>query len=94
MGSLGKTFGRGIGRKIGEYAGKKLGKYTGVHAKKGGKVGTQIGGILGDLLPFKKGGKVTKKTQPALLHKGEFVLPKGVKPTKKQKAEVMRRKRK
>jgi len=92
MGSFGRTIGRTLGRKVGEYAGKKLGKYTGVHAKKGGKVGTQIGGILGDLVPFKKGGKVTKKTQRALLHKGEFVLPRGVPPTKKQKAAVRKRK--
>ena len=92
MGVLGRTLGRAAGRKIGEYAGKKLGKYTGVHAKKGGKVGTQIGAILGDLVPFKKGGLVKKKTQRALLHKGEFVLPKGIPPTKKQKIAVMKRK--
>jgi hypothetical protein len=92
MGSVGKEVGRKLGKKIGRYAGKRLGKYTGVHQKRGGKVGEKIGSILGDLVPFKKGGKVTKKTQKALLHKGEFVLPKGVPPTKKQKAAVRKRK--
>lgn len=92
MGSIGKEVGRKLGKKIGRYAGKRLGKYTGVHQKRGGKVGEKIGSILGDLVPFKKGGPVMKKTQKALLHKGEYVLPKGVKPTKKQKKEVMKRK--
>jgi hypothetical protein len=39
------------------------------------------------MLPFKKGGRV-KKTGPALVHKGEFVLPASVKPTKSQLAKV------
>jgi hypothetical protein len=43
---------------------------------------------------FKKGGRV-KKTGKAMLHKGEFVLPVGVKPTKAQiKKVAMRKKRK
>ena len=36
---------------------------------------------------YKKGGKVTK-TGKALVHKGEYILPKGVKPTKAQVKKV------
>jgi hypothetical protein len=93
MGILGKRIGSFLGRRIGTFAGNKLGKYTKVGPMKGGEVGDQIGGILGNLLPFKKGGPV-KKTCPALLHKGEFVLPKGVKPTKQQKHRVAKLKKK
>jgi hypothetical protein len=43
---------------------------------------------------FKKGGKV-KKTGPIMAHKGEYVLPASVKPTKKQVSKVSKlRKRK
>jgi hypothetical protein len=43
---------------------------------------------------FKKGGKV-KKTGPIMAHKGEYVLPASVKPTKKQMSKVSKlRKRK
>lgn len=83
MGRVGKFIGRKVGGHVGRFAGNKLGKYTGVHGDKGEKVGKTIGGLLGELAPFKKGGKV-KKTGPIYAHKGEFVLPKGVKPTKKQ----------
>jgi hypothetical protein len=49
----------------------------------------------GHKLPeFKKGGKV-KKTGPIMAHKGEYVLPASVKPTKKQMSKVSKlRKRK
>jgi len=49
----------------------------------------------GPRLPeFKKGGKV-KKTGPIMAHKGEYVLPASVKPTKKQVSKVSKlRKRK
>ena len=53
--------------------------------------GAGIGGILGGLLPFKKGGRVphTPSGQvPAMLHSGEYVLPRGVKPTKAQMKSV------
>jgi hypothetical protein len=40
---------------------------------------------------FKKGGLV-KKTGVAFVHKGEFVLPVGVKPTKAQIKQVAKRK--
>lgn len=53
--------------------------------------GAQVGGSLGSLLPFKKGGRV-KKTGPIYAHKGEFVLPVGVAPTKAQKAKVAKKK--
>lgn len=88
MGVLGRKIGSFLGSKIGQFAGNKLGKYTGVGGARGAEAGGKVGGILGELAPFKKGGYVKKKTQPALLHKGEFVLPKGVKPTKKQKMAV------
>ena len=93
MGSLGKLAGLTLGRKIGRYAGKRLGRYTGVHKKRGGEVGEKIGAILGDLIPYRKGG-IVRKTGPGLLHSGEFVLPRGVKPTRKQVKVVKRRHRK
>ena len=40
---------------------------------------------------YKKGGRV-KKTERALVHKGEYVLPKGVKPTKKQVGMIRKKK--
>ena len=94
MGALGRRIGNFLGTKIGQFAGSKLGKYTGVGADRGGVAGGKVGGILGELAPFKKGGYVKKKTQKALLHKGEFVLPKGVPPTKKQKAAVKKLRKK
>ena len=93
MGAIGRIAGHRLGKKIGRYAGKHLGKYTGVHAKKGGIVGGKIGQLLGDLVPFRKGG-IVRKTGAALLHSGEFVLPRGVKPTRKQVKVVKRRHRK
>lgn len=36
---------------------------------------------------FKKGGRV-KRTGKALVHKGEYILPRGVKPTKAQVKKV------
>ena len=93
MGVIGHHVGKYLGGKIGKFAGRKLGKYTGVNSDRGMKVGQDIGGALGSLTPYKKGGPV-RKTKPALLHKGEYVLPKGVKPTKKQKKMVAKRHRK
>ena len=77
-----------IGSQIGSIAGGALGK------KYGGSTGEQIGKIAGGALGlafpyFKKGGKV-KKTGPAIVHKGEYVLPSSVKPTKAQRAAVAR----
>ena len=46
-----------------------------------------------DALPrFKKGGRV-KKTGKAILHKGEFILPVGVKPTKAQLKKVAKKRK-
>jgi hypothetical protein len=45
------------------------------------------------IFKYKKGGRV-KKTGVAMVHKGEFVLPVGVKPTKAQIKKVAMRKRK
>jgi len=41
----------------------------------------------GNAIGFKLGGRV-KKTCTALVHSGEFVLPKSVKPTAEQKKQV------
>jgi hypothetical protein len=94
MGVIGRKIGQFFGRGIGKFAGDKLGKFTGIGGEKGGNIGEDIGGdVLGHLIPFKKGGHV-KKTGPILAHKGEFILPKGVAPTKGQKARVFKKKTK
>ena len=91
MGKLGRKLGHALGKAIGGFAGKELGKFTGMGQDEGHKFGGDIGGdILDFLIPFKKGGKV-KKNGPAYLHKGEFVLPKGVKPTKAQLKKVRKK---
>lgn len=87
MGVIGEKLGSLLGRSIGNFAGSKLGKYTGIGAQEGGEAGGDIGGKIGALLPFKKGGRV-KKTGPILAHKGEFILPRGVAPTKQQLKKV------
>ena len=84
-----------IGSAVGSFAGGKLGKHFG--GKKGESVGKTIGGLAGGLLPYKNGGVVKgKKGKPVqiLAHGSEFILPVGVKSTKKQKAEVAKRKKK
>lgn len=90
MGKIGKQIFSALGRGIGNFAGSKLGKFTGIGADEGSKIGENIGGDIGDLIPFKKGGRVRRNTR-ALLHKGEFVLPRGVPPTKAQKKAVRKR---
>lgn len=91
MGVIGRKLGSALGRSIGNFAGQNLGKFTGIGEKEGSQIGGDIGGdILDKLIPFKKGGRV-KKTGPILAHKGEFVLPKGVKPTKAQVKAVSKR---
>lgn len=92
MGVIGRKLGQALGRGVGNFAGQHLGKFTGMGAEKGGNIGEDIGGdILGALIPFKKGGRV-KRTGPILAHKGEFILPAGVRPTKGQKARVFKKK--
>ena len=88
-------FGNIIGKSLGGVAGGIAGGFVG--GKKGRKIGSKLGSDLGGtagalLTPYKKGGKVPK-TGPAMLHKGEFVLPAHVKPTKAQKSAVAKGKR-
>lgn len=91
MGVVGRFIGEHLGRGIGRLAGKHLGRHTGIGEEQGGDIGKTIGSnILGQLIPFKKGGKV-KKTGAALVHKGEFILPKGVRPSTHQIALVRKR---
>ena len=79
MGLLGSA----IGKLAGGIIGKKLGNQ---------KAGEEIGGAVGTVAPgFKTGGAV-KRTGKALVHKGEYVLPKGVKPTAAQRKAVAKRK--
>lgn len=81
MGFFGNLLGQGVGALAG-----------GLFGGKGRDVGAGIGGKLGSLLPFKTGGPV-KKTGPALIHKGEYILPaNGPKPTKAQRAAVAKNK--
>ena len=72
MGLLGASIGSYAGSGLGQYVGKKYGGSIGEEAGKNiGRIG---GGALGALLPFRDGGKVMK-TGPALLHKGELIIP-------------------
>jgi len=73
MGVIGGAVGSAIGSIGGQMVGGSIagGKYK----KEFGSVGSAVGGVIGGLTPFKKGGLVKKKTQPALLHKGEWVVP-------------------
>ena len=80
---------------FGSLIGNELGKLIG--GKKHSGLGATLGTIAGDFLPFETGGAVKvakgKKTQKALLHKGEYVLPANAKVTKTQKAIVAKNKR-
>lgn len=89
-------FGNIIGKSLGGVAGGIAGGFVG--GKKGRKIGSKLGSDLGGtagalLTPYKMGGRVNK-TEPALVHKGEFVLPAGVKPTKAQMSAVAKGKKK
>jgi hypothetical protein len=91
MGKFGGFVGRRAGGFAGHHAGLRLKKYTGVGEKRGREIGEAVGEILGEaLIPFKKGGRVKFKGA-ILAHKGEFVLPKGVKPTTHQIKLVRKR---
>jgi hypothetical protein len=85
-GAVGSELGSGIAGLIGRrVAGRKGGEIA-------SRIGRVAGGVVGGALPmFKKGGKVNK-TGLAVVHKGEYVLPAGVKPTKAQKAKVAKKK--
>ena len=64
-------------------------------AKSYGKMWGNLLGVKGvkGVNGYKTGGTV-KKTELALVHKNEFVLPAGVKPTKEQKAQIRKLKQK
>ena len=70
MGFIGQEIGNEVGGLIGSYIGNKF-----KHKKTGQKIGSLVGKVGGSYLPFKNGGYVNK-TQLALLHKGELVVPK------------------
>jgi len=94
MGVIGRQIGNFLGGKLGSLAGGALGGITGTGSDEGERIGGTIGGnLLDKLIPFKKGGRV-KRTGPILAHKGEFVLPAGVKPTKQQLSQVMKKRSK
>lgn len=79
-------FGGKIGKVLGAEIGSKLG------GKSGRAIGSALGEAGGSLAPgFRNGGKV-KRTGKALVHRGEYVLPKGVKPTAAQRKAVAARK--
>jgi hypothetical protein len=89
MGVLGQKLGTLAGKFLGGKVGKLL-DFQGLGQKaedRGSSIGSRLGRYAGEMLPFKKGGRV-KKTGPALVHKGEFILPKGVAPTKSQIIKV------
>lgn len=91
MGKIGKSLGAILGKALGGVGGKYLEKYTGIGEQEGREKGESLGGDLGEkYLPFKKGGRV-KKNGKIIAHKGEFVLPKGVKPTTHQIKMVRKR---
>jgi len=93
MGVYGDILGPLAGELIGTYAGHKLGGYTGIGSGAGGTYGKTIGSAIGKLVKYKKGGRV-KRTGKAIVHKGEYVLPKGVRPTKSQMKKVAAKKKK
>lgn len=83
FGKISKLAARGVAKKIG------LPKAA---VREIGNLGEKIGNAA-PVPQFKTGGKV-KKTGLAKVHKGEFVLPKEVKPTKAQRAKVAKLKAK
>ena len=88
MGVVGEIIGNGLGQAGGQYFGGNHGR----------QVGGTIGWALGSLMSsFKMGGRVKApkgKPVPALVHGGEYILPVGVKPTKKQMTVVAKLHRK
>ena len=91
MGFLGSQIGGALGGLAGGAIGQKVGGSQGQQA--GTQIGTTVGQVGGGFFPyFAKGGPV-KKTGLAYVHKGEYVLPKGVKPSIAQKAKVAKGKK-
>jgi outer membrane lipoprotein SlyB len=79
-----------IGAELGGTLGGALGQRFGGSA--GGDIGRVLGKIGGGLFPYFKNGGPVKKTGLAMVHKNEYVLPAGVKPTKAQRAAVAKKK--
>jgi hypothetical protein len=76
---------------FGNLGGKILGSGIDHTLGGSGNIGSSLGGAIGNLLPFKKGGRVPgakNKPRMAIVHGGEYVLPVGVKPTVAQKKRV------
>jgi hypothetical protein len=76
MGFIGQEFGGEVGGLLGSYVGNKF-----KNKKAGQKIGSLVGKVAGSYLPFEKGGYVKPikgKTQIALLHKGELVIPRNM----------------
>lgn len=73
MGVIGQTVGSYGGAALGEFLAKKVGgvKYADAGKNIGRVVGSEVGSAL---VPFKMGGRV-KKTGPALVHRGELIIP-------------------
>jgi len=87
MGFFGSALGSGIGGLLGGAVGKLAGRED-----IGRDVGREIGGAGGALIPWFKQGGAVHHTGAAVVHKGEYILPKGVKPTKAQRAAVNKKK--
>ena len=77
----------GFGSLLGRLAGTIGSALLPIKGVDGGELGSALGGLTG----FKNGGRV-KRTGKALIHKGEWVLPVGVPPTKSQKAKIAKKK--
>ena len=93
---IGSEIGRVGGRVIGETLGRKIAGKNGAEAGKniGEKAGQAGGAMLGTLAPFDRGGYIQgKKGKPQIIlgHNSEFILPMGVKPTKKQVQAVKKK---
>ena len=76
------------------FLGSQLGRQIGGKGAFGDLL-SGVGSCAGGLIPigFEEGGEV-KQTGQALVHKGEYVLPKGVKPTPAQRRAVAKGKAK
>jgi hypothetical protein len=57
-------FGNLIGKGLGSMAGAIGSKYIPISGVNGEDIGGKIGGALGNLMPFKKGGRVRKPRKP------------------------------
>ena len=95
MGPVGAT----IGAAGGSMAGRALAKkYLGNdYADQSAIIGGALGGLGGALLPFKTGGKIPgRKNKPKIIlaHGGEWVLPVSVAPTKNQRNQIEKIKKK